>query len=67
MAWERDRNFHKRLKQELPELYNMFDEYTKLTIVKTRNSKVRPSPMQFARAPRPTFYYSENHITENMD
>ena len=23
--------------------------------------------LQFARAPRPTFYYSEDHFTENMD
>ena len=67
VAWERGRNFHKRLKQELPELYNMFDEYTQLPIVKTRNSRVRISPMQFARAPRPTFYYSEDHFTDNMD
>ena len=63
VAWERGRNFHK----ELPELYNMFEEYTQLPIVKTRNSRVRKSPILFARAPRPTFYYSQDHFTENMD
>ena len=67
VAWERGRKFHKSLKQELPELYNMLEEYTQLPIVKTKNSRVRISPMQFARAPRPTFYYSEDHFTENMD
>ena len=67
VAWEHGRKFHKRLKQGLPELYNMFEEYTQLPIVKTKNSRVRISPMQFARAPRPTYFYSEDHFTENMD
>ena len=66
VAWERGRKFHKRLKQEIPELYNMFEEYTKLPIVK-KNSRVMISSMQFARAPRLTFYSSEVHFTENMD
>ena len=43
------------------------EETCNLPIVKTKNSIVRISPMQFARAPRPTFYYSEDHFTENMD
>ena len=42
----------------------MFEEYTQLSIVKTKNSMI--SPMQFARAPRPTFYYSEDHFTEKL-
>ena len=67
VAWEHGRNFHKRLRKGLPDLYNMFVEYTQLPIVKNKNSRVRISPMQFARAPRPTFYYSEDHFTENMD
>ena len=49
------------------DLYNMFEEYTKLPIVKTKNSRVRISPMQFARGPRPTFYYSEDHFTVKTD
>ena len=67
VAWERGRKFHKKLKQGLPDLYTMFEENTKLPIVKTKNSRVRISPMQFARAPRPTFYYSEDHFTEKTD
>ena len=67
VAWECGRNFHKKLKQELPDLYNMFEEYAKLPIVNTKNSRVRISPMQFARAPRPTFYYSEDHFTVKTD
>ena len=59
VAWERGRKFHKGLKQGIPELYNMFEEYTQLPIVKTGIS-----PMQFARAPRSIFYYSEDHFTE---
>ena len=47
VEWEHGRNFHKKLKQRLPDLYNMFGEYTKLPIVKTKNSRVRISPMQF--------------------
>ena len=47
VAWECGRKLHKRLKQGLPELYNMFDEYTQLPIVKTKNSRVRISPMHF--------------------
>ena len=39
------RNFHNKLKQELPDLYNMFEEYTQLPIVKTKNSRIRISPM----------------------
>ena len=62
VSWERGRKFYKRLKQGLPELYNMFEEYTQLPNVKTRIS-----PMQFARAPRPTFNYREDDFTENMD
>ena len=45
VAWERGRNFHRRLKQGLPDLYNMFEEYTQLPIVKTKNSRIRISPM----------------------
>jgi len=67
VASERSRNFHKKLKQGLPDLYNMFEEYTKLPIVKTKNSRVRISPMKFARALRPTFYYSEDHFTVKTD
>ena len=67
-ASERDRKIHKKLKQGLADLYNMFEEDTKLTIVKTKKkTRVRISPMQFARAPRPTFYYSEDHFTENLN
>ena len=47
--------FNPKLKLGLPDLYNMFEEYTQL------------SPMQFASAPRCTFYYSEYHFTEGMD
>ena len=54
--------FDQAFKQGLHDLYNMFEEYTQLSIVKTKNSMI--SPMQFARAPRPTFYYSEDHFTE---
>ena len=67
VAWECGRKFHKRLKQEIPELNNMFEEYTKLPMVKKKNSRVRISSMQFARAPRLTFYSSEDHFTENME
>ena len=56
VAWERGRNFHRRLKQGLPDLYNMFEEYTQLPIFKTKISRIRISPMQFARAPSLTFY-----------
>ena len=45
VAWERGRNFHKRLRQCLPDLYNMFEEYTQLPIAKTKNTRVRISPM----------------------
>ena len=45
----------------------MFVEYANMPIVRTRNSKVKISPMQFAIAPRPTFYYSEDHFTDNWD
>ena len=36
VAWERGRKFHKNLKHGLPDLYNMFEEYTKLPIVKPK-------------------------------
>ena len=45
VAWECGRNFHKRLRQCLPDLYNMFEEYTQLPIAKTKNTRVRISPM----------------------
>ena len=41
VAWERGRNFHRRLKQGLPDLYNMFEEYKQLPIAKTKNSRTR--------------------------
>ena len=41
VAWERGRNFHKRLRKGLPDLYNMCEEYTQLPIVKTRPSTIR--------------------------
>ena len=32
VTWERGRNLHKRLKQGLTELYNMFVEYIRYSI-----------------------------------
>ena len=39
VAWECGRKFHKRLKQEIPELNNMFEEYTKLPMVKKKTQE----------------------------
>ena len=39
VARERGRKFHKWLKQELLELYHMFEEYTQLPTVKTKKLK----------------------------
>ena len=66
-AWERSRSFYKKLRKGIPELHDMFVEYANMPIVRTKNSKVKRSPMQFAIAPRPTFYYSEDHFTANWD
>ena len=67
LAWERGKSFYKRLKRGLPDLHDMFVEYANMPIVTTRNSRVRRSPMQFALAPRPAFFYSEDHYTKNWD
>ena len=63
VAWERGRKFHKTLKQRSPDLYNMFEEYSLLPSMNTKNSRIRKSPMEFAKGLRPTFYYSEDHYT----
>ena len=65
VAWERGRKFHKTLKQRSPDLYNIFEEYSLLPSMNTKNSRIRKTPMEFAKSLRPTFYYSEDHFTEN--
>ena len=65
VAWERGRKFHKTLKQRSPDLYNIFEEYSLLPSMNTKNSRIRKSPMEFAKGLRPTFYYSEDHFTVN--
>ena len=63
ISWERSKKFYRKLAKELPQLYEQFSEFIHVNIwgsEKQRAAK-KPSPLQFAKGPRPPFIYSENH------
>lgn len=61
LAWDRNKKFHQNLKEQLPEFYNLFCKYTQIHPNKSKNTIIRPSPLQFALGPRPEFIYSEKY------
>ena len=62
VTWEHGRNIHKML---LNKDYMTYTICLKSILnYQLLKPKTMISPMQFARAPRPIFYYSEDHFTE---
>ena len=61
VEWEHGRNFHEKTTWSIQYVLRV------LPIVKTKNLRVRISPMQCTRALRSTFYYSVDYFTGNFD
>ena len=60
---ERSVKFYARLKRVVPELFQMFSDYTHTRSSSTKNADRRPSPFRFALWGNPDNIYSANHRT----
>ena len=63
MSKELSKNFHKRLKQRLPQLYKLFVDYTFTRISKHTGTVIRMTLYKFAKESNPTNYYSAAYMT----
>ena len=60
ISWEKVRKFYKRLKEFNSTLFKIFCTYAEIKPNTTKKSISRPSPLQFARGPRPVFIYKSS-------
>ena len=62
ICYEAQRKFYKTLSTSLPFWYKKIKKWSTARPYMAGNADHRPAPIEFARASRPTFYYSDKHI-----
>ena len=63
LCYERHKKFYAKTKDIFPNWYNIYGQWSNCREFRSKNSDSRPTPLQFAMAERPQYFYSKKYIS----